>query len=105
MRRAKHGRVDAPCVGEQRLHAPEHRRSRGQRGEGLFRDAVASFGVATVRADAGYGAILPGDLLTASPTPGHAMRAFETLPGTLVGKALDGLDAGTGTIRIVVLLR
>ena len=66
---------------------------------------MATWGVVTVRAEAGYGTIRPGDLLTSSPTPGHAMRALEALPGTLLGKALDGLEAGMGPIRMVVLLR
>jgi hypothetical protein len=73
--------------------------------DGGLRALVASYGIVTVRADAGYGAIRPGDLLTTSATPGHAMRAMDALPGTLAGKALDGLEAGTGTIRMVVLLR
>ncbi len=55
--------------------------------------------------DAGFGAIRPGDLLVASPTAGHAMRALETVPGTIVGKALDGLESGTGTIRVLLTAR
>ena len=49
---------------------------------------------AVVKADASYGTILPGDLLVASPTPGHAMRAVAPLPGTIVGKAAEPLDVG-----------
>jgi thiamine monophosphate kinase len=77
---------------------PEHE-------EGIWEVAVATCGVVTARADAGYGAIRPGDLLTTSPTPGHAMLAHDAIPGTVLGKALDGLDSGTGTIRIVVMPR
>lgn len=58
-----------------------------------------------VRADAGYGAIRPGDLLASSPTPGHVMRAADPLPGTVVGKALESLEVGTGQIRVLVLPR
>ncbi len=66
---------------------------------------VAETLYATVRADAGYGEIRPGDLLVSSPTPGHAMRAFEIVPGTVIGKAIDPLEAGTGEIRVLVMPR
>jgi hypothetical protein len=58
-----------------------------------------------VRVDAGYGAIALGDLLTTSPTPGAAMRAPAATPGTILGKALEPLDSGTKTIRVVLMLR
>jgi len=66
---------------------------------------VALSGTVPCKVDAGYGAIVPGDLLTTSPTPGHAMRAGEPVAGTIVGKALESLDAGAGTIRVLVMLR
>jgi predicted regulator of Ras-like GTPase activity (Roadblock/LC7/MglB family) len=66
---------------------------------------VALSGVVSCKVDAGYGPIRPGDLLTTSPTPGHAMLAHEPLPGTILGKALEPLDSGTGLIRILVTLR
>ncbi len=62
-------------------------------------------GFVTCKVDAGYGEIRVGDLLTVSPTPGHAMRSLEPRPGTIVGKAAEALDAGTGTIRVLVTLR
>jgi hypothetical protein len=64
--------------------------------------AVALSGTTLCKVDAGYGAVRPGDLLTASPTSGHAMRADDAPPGTVIGKALEALEAGTGTIRILV---
>ncbi len=70
--------------------------------DGGLEAPVAAFGIVTVRADAGYGAIRPGDLLAASPTPGHAMRALEAIPGTILGKAIDALDGGTDTIRVLL---
>ena len=66
---------------------------------------VALSGIALCKADAGYGEIRPGDLLTTSPTPGYAMRVGEPLPGTILGKALEPLDAGTGQIRVLVTIR
>jgi hypothetical protein len=66
---------------------------------------VTLSGVAFCKVDAGYGPILPGDLLTTSPTPGHAMRADDPQPGTILGKALEPLDHGTGLVKVLVMLR
>jgi hypothetical protein len=68
--------------------------------------AVALAGTVRVKADASYGAIRAGDLLSASPTPGHAMRAPDPAPqGAVVGKALEPLVAGQGTITMLVVTR
>jgi hypothetical protein len=67
--------------------------------------AVAFSGIVHCKVDAGYGAIAVGDLLTTSPTRGHAMLADEPRAGTIVGKALEPLEFGTGLIRILVMLR
>jgi hypothetical protein len=62
--------------------------------------------VVLCRVDASYGAIAPNDLLVASPTPGAAMRAGDDpRQGTVVGKALEPWDAGTGTVRVLVMSR
>jgi hypothetical protein len=67
---------------------------------------LAVVGVAPVKASAENGSIQPGDLLVASTTPGHAMKASPNPPiGTVIGKALEGLDEGTGVIRILVMLQ
>ncbi|MFZ1947412.1 MAG: hypothetical protein WAW06_07675, partial [bacterium] len=58
-----------------------------------------------IKVDASYGAIGPGDLLVASLNPGYAMRSESPKPGTIVGKALDRLESGTGTIPVVVTLQ
>jgi hypothetical protein len=58
--------------------------------------------IVEVRVDAGCGAIVPGDLLTSSPTPGAAMRMVEPGVGAIVGKALEPLETGIGTIRVLV---
>jgi hypothetical protein len=58
------------------------------------------------RVDASTGAISPGDLLVASATPGHAMRAGKSpAPGTIVGKALEPLEAGQALIRVLAMAR
>ena len=66
---------------------------------------VALAGIANVKVDAEYGPIAVGDLLVTSPTPGHAMRDTASLPGTVLGKALQRLDAGRGTIQVLIMLR
>ncbi len=68
---------------------------------------VAVAGRVYVRADASYGAIEPGDLLTTSGTPGHAMRVcdFAQSPGAVIGKAMSRLDEGTGFVLALVTLQ
>jgi hypothetical protein len=66
---------------------------------------VAGSGFALVNADATYGAIQAGDLLTSSPTPGHAIATLAPAPGTVIGKALEPLVEGTGAIRVLVTPR
>ena len=72
---------------------------------GSIKQPVALSGMALCKVDAGYGSIMPGDLLTTSPTAGHAMRADDPPPGTILGKALEPLDTGTGLIKVLVMLR
>jgi hypothetical protein len=59
------------------------------------------------KVDAGHGAIEIGDLLTTSPTPGHAMKAENPLKafGTVIGKALRPLAEGQGLIPILIALQ
>jgi len=66
---------------------------------------VAIAGIVPARVDADYGGIAVGDLLVVSPTPGHAMRAYDPMPGTIVGKALEPLKTGQATIRILLTPR
>jgi len=67
---------------------------------------LAVVGVVPVKASAENGPIRPGDLLVASATPGHAMRAGPNPPqGTVIGKALEGLEKGTGVIQMLVVLQ
>jgi hypothetical protein len=59
---------------------------------------IALVGKAFCKVDAQYAPIAVGDLLTSSPTPGHAMRAEDPLKafGAVLGKALRPLQAGQG---------
>ena len=65
---------------------------------------LALSGVVPCKATAANGAIRPGDLLTSSDLEGHAMKAVEIRPGTIIGKALEGLEAGTGVIQVLATL-
>ena len=59
-----------------------------------------------VKVSAENGAIQPGDLLVTSSIPGYAMQAGENPPqGTVIGKALEPLEDGTGFITMVVTLQ
>ena len=66
---------------------------------------VATYGVVPCRVDAAFGAVAAGDLLAVSPTPGHAMRAAGADAGTILGKALEPIEAGAGTIKVLVMPR
>lgn len=67
---------------------------------------LAVVGIVPVKASTENGPIRPGDLLVASSTPGHAMHSGPNPPaGTIIGKALEGLEKGTGVIRMLVMLR
>jgi hypothetical protein len=74
-------------------------------GPGDYLTIVTLGAFTAVKVDASYGAIQPGDLLVASPTPGHAMRADNPAIGTVIGKALSSLESGTGTVAIMVTLQ
>ena len=67
---------------------------------------VAVGGVVQGHVDATGAPIVAGSLLVVSPVPGHAMRAGDKpRPGTIVGKALEPLTAGTGTIKVLLMFR
>ncbi len=53
------------------------------------------------------GAIRPGDMLTTSETPGHAMRATdrERAFGSVIGKAMTSLESGRGLVLVLVSLQ
>lgn len=68
---------------------------------------VALSGRVYVRADAGNGTIKPGDLLTTSSVPGHAMKATDPArgQGAILGKAMTGLTEGQGMVLVLVSLQ
>jgi hypothetical protein len=68
---------------------------------------IALIGKVYCKVDANYGAIEVGDLLTTSPTLGHAMKAVDPIKafGSVIGKALRPLDSGEGLIPILIALQ
>ena len=69
---------------------------------------IAMSGRVWVHADATHEAIEPGDLLTTSDTPGHAMKASDPTRahGTVIGKAMTRLEKGkTGMVLVLVNLQ
>lgn len=83
----------------------------GERGEG--RVLVATTGRVKVKVDATNGPIKIGDLLVTSDKEGVAMKSIPIdfagarihRPGTLIGKALEPLAAGTGEILVLLSLQ
>ena len=78
-----------------------------RRDTGKTRMPVALMGKVYCKADAAFGAIRFGDLLTSSPTPGHAMKASDPARafGAVIGKALQPLESGQDLIPILVALQ
>jgi len=68
---------------------------------------LALTGKVYCKVDAQYSPIEVGDLLTTSPTPGHAMKATEGARafGSVIGKALRALEGGQGLVPILVSLQ
>jgi hypothetical protein len=80
----------------------------GQRGSPADgKHPVALTGRVYVQAEASNGAIEPGDLLTTSAVPGHAMKVtdYARAQGAILGKAMTGLSSGKGTVLVLVSLQ
>jgi hypothetical protein len=74
---------------------------------GSGRVSVALVGKVYCKVDAGYSPVGVGDLLTTSPTPGHAMKADDPAKafGAVIGKSLAPLGSGTGLVPILIALQ
>jgi hypothetical protein len=83
----------------------------GTGGEGRLK--VATTGRVRVKVDATRGAIHVGDLLVTSEVEGVAMKSVPVdlggvpihRPGTIIGKALEPLESGTGEILVLLSLQ
>lgn len=69
--------------------------------------AIALSGRVYVWCDASSGPIQPGDMLTTSDTPGHAMKAADRARshGAVIGKAMERLESGRGLVLVLVNLQ
>jgi hypothetical protein len=75
--------------------------------DAIGRRPIALMGKVFCKVDADHGQVEVGDLLTTSPTEGHAMRV-DSVPmtfGAVIGKALQPLDQGRGLIAVLVALQ
>ncbi len=70
------------------------------------RQPLALTGKVWCKVDASFGPVDIGDLLTTSPTPGHAMCAVDPARafGAVIGKALGALSSGVGLVPVLVAL-
>ena len=68
---------------------------------------VTSGVFANCKVDADIAPINIGDLLTTSPTKGHAQKALDPskATGAIIGKALGSLESGKGKIPVMVMLQ
>lgn len=88
--------VESGDRGRFRLKAGSIEREEGQRQVGMMGHIITKVSIEN-------GPIRPGDPLTTSSLPGHAMKA--TKSGYVVGKALksfDGIQGATGMIKVLV---
>jgi hypothetical protein len=70
------------------------------------RAPIGLLGKVYCKVDAKYGPIEVGDLLTTSPTVGHAMKADGAKAfGSVLGKALQPCRAGQGLIPVLIALQ
>ena len=80
----------------------------GQKGSVANGDnPVALTGRVYCLTDASKSAIKPGDMLTTSKTPGHAMKVtdYSRANGAILGKAMSSLDQGQGLVLVLVTLQ
>ncbi len=76
-------------------------------GPGQVGSMVVLGAFAHCKVDADIAPIQVGDLLTTSPTKGHAQKILDPTraPGVIVGKALGSLKKGKGKIPVLVMLQ
>ncbi|WP_433355486.1 hypothetical protein ACQP25_16865 [Microtetraspora malaysiensis] len=69
--------------------------------------ALALLGKVYCKVDASFAPVETGDLLTTSPTPGHAMKVTDPAEafGAVIGKAMAPLNHGCDLIPILIALQ
>jgi hypothetical protein len=71
------------------------------------RRPIALMGKVQCKVDTRYGPVDVGDMLTTSPTPGHAMRVQDGVMafGAVIGKAMQPMAEGCGSVAVLVALQ
>lgn len=79
----------------------------GSRPESEDGPPIALAGRVYVWVDADVAPIKPGDMLTTSNTPGHAMKVkdYAAAQGAIIGKAMGSLESGKGLVLVLVNLQ
>ncbi len=93
------------CEAPPRLNSPDTRTEPDdptfiEEGGELFVVTLGAY--AHCKVDAAEAPIEVGDLLTSSANPGYAKKATDPKIGSIIGKALEPLESGTGYISIFV---
>jgi len=86
------------------LHPDSHATSASP---GRYCSVVTLGAYKAVKADASFGAIRAGDLLTTSSHAGYAMKVTDkaAASGAIIGKALSSLEKGIGNVTVMVTLK
>lgn len=104
-----HGEVVSDNVAEPRIYSEEDKSQidTGRVGPGQIGHMVTMGAYAHCKVDADIAPIRAGDLLTSSPTRGHAQKVLDRslALGAIIGKALAPLASGRGRIPILVTLQ
>jgi hypothetical protein len=68
---------------------------------------IALVGKVFCKVDADFGPVHVGDLLTTSPTPGHAMKVTDppSAFGAVIGKSLGAIPTGQALVPILIALQ
>jgi hypothetical protein len=68
---------------------------------------LAITGIVPCKVTSENGPIHRGDLLVSSSRPGYAMRGTDRsrMTGAVIGKALEPLEAGSGTVQVLITLQ
>ena len=85
------------------------RQNQNENEENMYKERrpIALMGKVYCKVDARNSSVEIGDLLTTSPTKGHAMKAKDPMKafGAVIGKALGSIKQGLGMIPVLVTLQ
>jgi hypothetical protein len=103
------GESDRPGAVQVRDFAPEalEKLDRAKVGPGQLGGMVTLGAFAHCKVDADIAPVVIGDLLTTSPTKGHAQKVLDPgkAVGAILGKALGSLEKGKEKIPVLVMLQ